>query len=66
VAILRQLAAAGTEVRLVDCAGEGAIGEGSSGNLTIERLGMVGGVPAAGVVVPLEVKRPMPACTVTS
>jgi hypothetical protein len=53
VAILRQLAAAGTEVRLVDCAGEGAIGEGSSGNLTIERLGMVGGVPAAGVVVPL-------------
>ena len=55
VAILRQLAAAGTEVRLVDCAGEGAIGEGSSGNLTIERLGMVGGVPAAGVVVPLEV-----------
>jgi hypothetical protein len=55
LAILRQLAAGGTEVRFIDCAGEGAAGEGSAGNLTIERLAMVGGVPAAGVVVPLEV-----------
>ena len=55
LAILRQLAAGGTEVRFIDCAGEGAAGEGSAGNLTVERLAMVGGVPAAGVVVPLEV-----------
>ncbi len=55
LAILRQFAAGGTEVRFIDCAGEGAAGEGSAGNLTVERLAMVGGVPAAGVVVPLEV-----------
>jgi hypothetical protein len=58
VAILRQLAAAGSEIRLVDCAAENAAVEaasGPSGNLTLERLVMVGGVPAAGVVVPLEV-----------
>lgn len=58
VAILRQLAAAGSEIRLVDCAGEHAAGVaagGTSGNLTLERLAMIGGVPAAGVVVPLEV-----------
>ena len=57
VAILRQLAADGAEVRFVDCAGEGPGGEAgtATGNLTLERLGMVGWVPAAGVVVPLEV-----------
>ena len=57
VAIVRQLAADGTEVRFVDCAadvGAADVGAGS-GNLTLERLVMVGGVPAAGVVVPLEV-----------
>ena len=47
--LLRRLSVAGTELRLVDCA------ESEAQNLTIERLEMVGGVPAAGVLVPLEV-----------
>lgn len=47
---LRRLTAAGVEVRLVDCAAEG-----TAGNLTIERLEVAGGVPATGVVVPIEV-----------
>jgi len=47
--LLRRLSVAGTELRLVDCAESEAL------NLTIERLEMVGGVPAAGVLVPLEV-----------
>ena len=50
--LLRQLSDAGCEVRLVDCAaGLGRV----PGNLTVERLEMVGGVPATGVLVPLEV-----------
>lgn len=57
VAALRSLAGEGTEIRLVDCgaAGTAADGAGAGSNLTIERLDVVGGVPAAGVVVPLEV-----------
>ena len=46
---LRELAAAGVRVHLVDCAAEPA------GNLSIEQLEPVGGVPASGVIVPLEV-----------
>jgi hypothetical protein len=46
---LRELAAAGVRVQLVDCAIEPAT------NLSIERLEPVGGVPASGVVVPMEV-----------
>jgi len=50
--LLRQLSDAGCELRLVDC----AVGDGRlPGNLTVERLEMVGGVPATGVLVPLEV-----------
>jgi hypothetical protein len=52
VELLRQLADAGCELRLVDCAaGLGRV----PGNLTVERLEMVGGVSATGVLVPLEV-----------
>jgi hypothetical protein len=52
VGLLRQLADAGCELRLVDCSdGLGRV----PGNLTVERLEMVGGVPATGVLVPLEV-----------
>jgi hypothetical protein len=46
---LRQLSNAGVRVHLVDCAVETAT------NLSIERLEPVGGVPASGVIVPLEV-----------
>ena len=58
--LLRQLSDAGVELRLVDCA-FGALGStGSSAdfgasNLSVERLEVVGGVPATGVLVPLEV-----------
>ena len=52
--LLRQLSDAGCEVRLVDCASEGGDGR-QPGNLTVERLEMAGGVPATGVLVPLEV-----------
>lgn len=48
--LLRQLAAAGVELRLVDCAADG-----TTGNLTIERLELAGGVPATGVIVPVDV-----------
>ena len=51
---LRQLSDAGCELRLVDCAADGGDGR-HPGNLTVERLEMVGGVPATGVLVPLEV-----------
>jgi hypothetical protein len=51
VATLRQLADAGVELRLVDCAEEAS----GPGNLTVERLEVNGGVPATGVLVPLEV-----------
>jgi len=58
--VLRQLAAAGCELRLVDCADGGSADAGggdgrSPGNLTLERLEMQGGVPATGVLVPWEV-----------
>ena len=52
--LLRQLSDAGCELRLVDCAAEGGDGR-QPGNLTVERLEMAGGVPATGVLVPLEV-----------
>ena len=52
--LLRQLSDAGCELRLVDCAAEGSDGR-QPGNLTVERLEMAGGVPATGVLVPLEV-----------
>ena len=52
--LLRQLSDAGCELRLVDCAADGSDGR-QPGNLTVERLEMVGGVPATGVLVPLEV-----------
>ena len=57
-ALLRELTAEGAEIRLVDCALDataGAQGGRPSGNLTIERLEVAGGVPATGVLVPLEV-----------
>lgn len=61
VAALRRLADAGAEIRLVDCgiggpddAPAGATGPARGTNLTIEALEVAGGVPAAGVVVPIE------------
>ena len=48
--LLRRLAAAGVEIRLVDCAADG-----TAGNLSIERLEVAGGVPATGVVLPIDV-----------
>ena len=53
-AMLRQLSEAGCELRLVDCAAEAGDGR-QPGNLTVERLEMAGGVPATGVLVPVEV-----------
>ena len=50
---LRRLAAAGAELRLVDCAAEGDAA--AAGNLTVERLEVMGGVTATGVLVPMEV-----------
>lgn len=50
---LRRLVAAGVEIRFVDCGLDA--GPRAGGNLTLERLEMVGGVPAAGVIVPFEV-----------
>lgn len=56
VALLRELAGEGTELRLVDCgAADPAAGAAPRPNVTIERLDVAGGVPAAGVVIPLEV-----------
>ena len=52
--LLRQLSDAGCELRLVDCAADWGDGR-QPGNLTVERLEMAGGVPATGVLVPLEV-----------
>ena len=49
VAALRGLAAAGAELRLVDCA------EAAAANLTIERLEPLGGWAAADVLMPWEV-----------
>ncbi|MEI6240847.1 MAG: BatA domain-containing protein [Planctomycetia bacterium] len=48
--LLRRIAAAGVELRLVDCAADG-----TPGNLSIERLEVAGGVPATGVVLPIDV-----------
>ncbi len=56
VALLRSLAGEGAEIRLVDCgAAEPAAGATPVSNVTIERLDLAGGVPAAGVVLPVEV-----------
>jgi hypothetical protein len=53
-AALRQLSESGCEVRLVDCAA--ADGDGRQpGNLTIDGLAVAGGVPATGVLVPIEI-----------
>jgi hypothetical protein len=51
-ATLRQLAADGVTLRFVDCAADSP----PAGNLTIERLEVIGGVPAAGVLLPVEVE----------
>ncbi len=52
VEALKQLADTGTEIRLVDC----GVDPPPAGNLTIERIEAVSGVPATGVLVPLEVR----------
>ncbi len=52
MATLRRLAADGVAIRFIDCAAEAA----DRGNLAIERLEVVGGVPAAGVLLPVEVE----------
>jgi hypothetical protein len=58
--VLRGLAAEGVELRFIDCGADA-----SAANLTIERLEVVGGVPAAGVLLPVEVEvrndSPLPA-----
>jgi hypothetical protein len=48
---LRRLAESGASIRLVDC----GVDSPPSGNLTVERIEAVGGVPATGVLVPVEV-----------
>ena len=53
VALLRGLAAEGAELRMIDCGATAAAPAAS--NLSVERLEVAGGVPAAGVVVPLEI-----------
>jgi hypothetical protein len=49
---LDRLTAAGVGIRFVDCGPPPA--PAADGNLTLEAIRMVGGVPAAGVLVPLE------------
>jgi len=51
-AACRRLAEAGTEIRFVDV----GVDRGQPGNLGITRLEAVGGVPAAGVLLPMEVE----------
>jgi len=51
VEALRRLADAGAQLRLVDC----GVDPAPAGNLTIERIEAVGGVPAASVLMPVEV-----------
>jgi len=53
---MKQLADAGGQLRLVDCAADAddSKNEGNA-NLGIEELAMAGGVPAAGVLLPMEV-----------
>jgi len=53
--LLRRITAAGADVRLVDCAAGSDSAAGDATNLTIERLEISGGVPATGVLVPMEV-----------
>lgn len=48
---LQALADGGARIRLVDC----GVDAPSEKNLTIERIAAVGGVPAAGVLIPVEV-----------
>jgi hypothetical protein len=52
-AAIRRLADEGAAIRLVDCASEPAT---DAVNLSLTRLEAVGGVPATGVIVPLEVE----------
>ncbi|MCE9630266.1 MAG: BatA domain-containing protein [Planctomycetia bacterium] len=52
VATLRRLAAEGVGIRFIDCAADAA----GRSNLAIERLEVMGGVPAAGVLLPVEVE----------
>ena len=51
--LLRQVADAGGEIRLVDCSPRSEAA--TQGNLAVESIRLVGGVPAAGVVLPMEV-----------
>jgi hypothetical protein len=51
--LLRQVTEAGGELRLVDCTTEAAAA--GRPNLSLEAIARAGGVPAAGVVLPMEV-----------
>lgn len=51
--LLQQVADAGGEIRLIDCSPQP--GAATAGNLAVESISLVGGVPAAGVVLPMEV-----------
>jgi hypothetical protein len=51
--LLRQVADAGGEIRFVDCSPRSEAA--TQGNLAVESIRLVGGVPAAGVVLPMEV-----------
>jgi hypothetical protein len=51
--LLRQVSEAGGDIRFVDCS---PLPDGTArGNLAVESINLVGGVPAAGVVLPMEV-----------
>jgi len=52
-AALRRLAEAGVAVRLIDC---GVDPPAAAANLSVTRLEAVGGVPAVGVLVPIEIE----------
>ncbi len=51
--LLRQVADAGGEIRFVDCSPRP--GAADRGNLAVESISLIGGVPSAGVVLPMEV-----------
>ncbi len=51
VEAVRRLADGGTQIRLVDC----GVDSPPAGNISVERIEAVGGVPAAGVLIPVEV-----------
>lgn len=51
--LLRQVADAGGEIRFVDCSPRSEAA--TQGNLAVESIRLVGGVPSAGVVLPMEV-----------